>query len=60
MDKTNLMLSNVNDLSNRFVNDAYTHFKQGTEAIARIRANLDEINKTVKYIKKKKEREGSG
>ena len=54
------MLSNVNDLSNRFVNDAYTHFKQGTEAIARIRANLDEINKTVKYIKKKKEREGSG
>ena len=46
------MISNVNDLSNRFVNDAYSHFKQGTEAIARIRANLDEIHKTLKFIKK--------
>ena len=46
------MLSNVNDLSNRFVRDAFSHFRQGTEAIARIRSNLDEIHKSLNTVKK--------
>jgi len=48
------MLSNVNELSSKFINDTYTHFKQGTEAIARIRSNLDEIHKALVVIKKAK------
>jgi hypothetical protein len=49
-----MMVSNVNELSNRFIGDAYNHFRQGTEAIGRIRSNLDEIHKALVALKKQR------
>lgn len=46
------MLTNVNELSNKFIGDAYNHFKEGVEAIGRIRANLDEIHRDLALISK--------
>jgi hypothetical protein len=35
------MVSNANDLSDKFVGEAIHNFKKGSEAIGRIRSNLD-------------------
>lgn len=46
------MLANTNELSNKFVGEAIHNFRKGTEAIARIRTNLDEIHRALSAISK--------
>jgi len=48
------MMANANELSNKFIGEAFQHFKHGMEAIARIRSNLDEIHKSLGVISKSK------
>jgi hypothetical protein len=52
LDKANLLLTNTNELSDRFVGEAIHNFRKGTEAIGRIKSNLDEIHKALMVISK--------
>jgi len=47
-----MLLANTKDLSDRFVGEAIHNFRKGTEAISRIKSNLDEIHKALMVIKK--------
>jgi hypothetical protein len=52
LDKTNQLLTSAKELSDRFVGEAIHNFKKGTEAIGKIRSNLDEIHKALAVIKR--------